>query len=78
MNLSKVMVIIYFCAIAVRSIQKVCFDRPPTIENLKKAQLSKCKLAEHSFLYLGFFDFEANFGFDTVGDHNNSTNTRGF
>lgn len=82
MNLPKLMVIIYFCAIAVRSIQKVCFDRPPTIQNLKKAQLSNCKLGEHSVLYLGFFDFEAHFdivrGFAEEWNQKHSNNSGGF
>lgn len=58
MNLLKLMAVFYFCSIIAKSINNVCFDRPPTITNLHKARLSKCKLAEHSFLYLGFFDFD--------------------
>lgn len=72
MNLLKLLVVFYFCSIIAKSINNVCFDRPPTIANLKKARISKCKLAEHSFLYLGFFDFNAHFelvrGFDEWTD----------
>lgn len=71
MNLLKLMAVFYFCSIIAKSINNVCFDRPPTIANLQKAQISKCKLAEHSFLYLGFFDFKAHFevvrGFSEYG-----------
>lgn len=78
MNLLKLMAVFYFCSIIAKSINNVCFDRPPTIANLQKAQISKCKLAEHSFLYLGFFDFNAHFevvrGFSEYGQEAVSSN----
>lgn len=60
MHLLRLMAAVYFCSIIAKSINNVCFDRPPTIDNIQKARLSKCKLHEHSFLYLSFFDFGAN------------------
>lgn len=79
MNLLKLLAVVYFCSIIVKSINNVCFDRPHTIGNLQKARLSKCKLAEHSFLYLGFFDFDAHVdivrGFDdwSMGEATNAS-----
>lgn len=61
MNILQVMVVFYFCSIIAKSINNVCLDRPPTIENLSRARRSKCTLADHSFLSLDFFDFQMHY-----------------
>lgn len=61
MNLLKVMAVFYFCSIIAKSINNVCFDRPPTPANLRKIRGSKCKLADHSAFYLDFFDFKVHY-----------------
>ena len=58
MRLLTLMAVLYLCSIIAKSMNTVCHERPPTIGNLQRARISKCRLATDSVLYLGFFDFK--------------------